>query len=147
MKKLLGLLAITSMAFVGCSQEDELRTSSGATFEDFTGEIINSESRTSMGSDGSVLWSENDAISLFRKNAFHQKYKVETWGASSTNFVYDGFSDSSPILDMNYAVYPFDEDNSPANLMVYADLMQRIQEFISFYYNIYDDVVYLEMEV
>lgn len=43
--------------------------------------------------------------------------------------------------------YPFEEDDSPATLMVYADLMQRIQEFISFYYNIYDDVVYLEMEV
>ena len=42
---------------------------------------------------------------------------------------------------------PFDEDDFPAKLMIYADLMQRIQEFISFYYNIYDDVVYLEMEV
>lgn len=42
--------------------------------------------------------------------------------------------------------YPFSE-NTPTNLKVYADLMQRIQEFISFYYNIYDDVVYLEMEV
>ena len=43
--------------------------------------------------------------------------------------------------------YPFEEDDSPATLMVYADLMQRIQEFISFYYNIYDEVIYLEMEV
>lgn len=43
--------------------------------------------------------------------------------------------------------YPFEENDSPTNLMVYADLMQRIQEFISFYYNIYDEVIYLEMEV
>lgn len=42
--------------------------------------------------------------------------------------------------------YPF-TDNTPANLKVYADLMEKIQEFISFYYNIYDDIVYLEMEV
>ena len=43
--------------------------------------------------------------------------------------------------------HPFDEDDFPAKLMVYADLMQRIQEFISFYYNIYDEVIYLEREV
>lgn len=43
--------------------------------------------------------------------------------------------------------YPFDADDFPANLMVYADLMQKIQEFVSFYYNIYDEVIYLEMEV
>lgn len=38
---------------------------------------------------------------------------------------------------------PSDEDDYPVKL---ADLTQRIQEFISFYYNIYDDVIYLEME-
>ena len=48
---------------------------------------------------------------------------------------------------LSISSYPFEEDDSSANLMVYADLMQRIQEFISFYYNIYDEVVYLEMEV
>ena len=43
--------------------------------------------------------------------------------------------------------YPFEEGNEDSSLAVFADLMQRIQEFISFYYNIYDEVIYLEMEV
>ena len=35
--------------------------------------------------------------------------------------------------------------NNPTDYMkVLADLMQRIQEFISFYYNIYDEVIYFE---
>ena len=122
MKKLLGLLAITSMALVGCSQEDEPRTASGATFEDFTGEIINSESRTSMDSDGSVLWSENDCISLFRKNGYHQKYKVETWGTSSTNFIYDGISNEISSLAMNYAVYPYNQYNGISGSKITVDL-------------------------
>ena len=36
------------------------------------------------------------------------------------------------------------EGNLNNHMKVLADLMQRIQEFISFYYNIYDEVIYLE---
>ena len=48
------------------------------------GEIVEVDSRTSMGTDGSVLWSDGDAISLFKKTGYHQKYNVTSPAGSSS---------------------------------------------------------------
>ena len=124
MKKLLvGLLAIGSMALVGCSQDEEQLQFGGATFEDFTGEIVSEQTRTSMGADGSVLWSDADAISLFKKTGYHQKYAVATSGAASTTFEYAGYSSAKgTALDLNYAAYPFAEGNSISGATLTLDL-------------------------
>ena len=124
MKKLfLGLLAISSMAMVSCSQDDEQWGLPGATFEDFTGEIVTDGSRTSMGTDGSVLWSENDTISLFKKTGYHQKYKVAESGSTSTTFQYGGYSSGKGATHtMHYAVYPFAEGNSISGTTLTLDL-------------------------
>lgn len=38
-----------------------------------------------------------------------------------------------------------DEEEVPSEITDFVELMQKIQDFISFYYNIYDDIVYLEI--
>ena len=113
MKKIFYLaLSLLAFAMTSCFEEEEFGLT-GATYEDFTGEISEVDTRTSMGSDGSVLWSENDAISLFKKTGYHQKYKVKTYGSSSTDFQYDDYSTEVTLSsDSHYAVYPFAEGNS-----------------------------------
>lgn len=123
MKKLLmGMLAIGSMAIVSCSQEEEQLLMMGGNFEDFTGEIVTEGTRTSMGENGSVLWSDADAISLFKMTGYHQKYAVKTAGATTAKFGYADFSESASAPSMNYAVYPFDEDHSINGTKLTLDL-------------------------
>ena len=111
------------MAMVSCSQDEEQWVLGGDTFEDFTGEIVTDGSRTSMGTDGSVLWSENDTISLFKKTGYHQKYKVAASGSASTTFKYGGYSSGKGATQtMHYAVYPFAEGNSVSGTTLTLDL-------------------------
>ena len=40
--------------------------------------------------------------------------------------------------------YCFDGE-IPSEIQDFVELIQKIQDFISFYYNIYDDIIYLEL--
>ena len=124
MKKLfVGLLAIASMALVGCSQDEEQLQFGGATFEDFTGEIVSEQTRTSMGADGSVLWSEDDLISLFKKTGYHQNYVVKSYGSASTTFEWVDASTSLGFKPtMNYAAYPYNANNTISGTTLTLDL-------------------------
>lgn len=124
MKKLfVGLLAIGSMALVGCSQDEEQLQFGGATFEDFTGEIVSEQTRTSMGADGSVLWSEGDLISLFKKTGYHQNYVVKSYGSASTTFEWVDASNSLGFKPtMNYAAYPYNVNNKINGTTLTLDL-------------------------
>ena len=64
-KLLLGSMAIATLAMVGCTNENDLLFDEN-TQEVFSGEIITSNSRTSLGENGKVLWSDGDAINLFK---------------------------------------------------------------------------------
>ena len=121
MKKfLLGSLAFATMALTSCVQENEDLLNN--TFEVFSGEIITSNSRTSLGSDNSVLWSDGDAINLFKKTGYYQKYKVKQGGSATAAFVYDNVNTKGSTLDQHYAVYPYAETNSINGQTISMDL-------------------------
>ncbi len=121
MKKfLLGSMAFATMALTSCVQENEDLLNN--TFEVFSGEIISSNSRTSLGSDNSVLWSDDDAINLFKKTGYYQKYKVKEGGSATAAFVYDNDNTKGSTLDQHYAVYPYAETNSINGQTISLDL-------------------------
>lgn len=121
MKKLFfGSLAFAAMALTSCSEENEALLNN--TLEVFTGEIVTSESRTSLGSDNSVLWSDDDAINLFKKTGYYQKYKVKQGGKATASFVYDDANVKGNTLDQHYAVYPYAETNSIEGTTISVDL-------------------------
>ena len=121
MKKLfLGSLAFAAMALTSCSEENEALLNN--TFEVFTGEIVTSESRTSLGSDNSVLWSDDDAINLFKKTGYYQKYKVKQGGKATASFVYDDANVKGNTLDQHYAVYPYSVNNTISGQTITVDL-------------------------
>ena len=121
MKKfLLGSLAFATMALTSCVQENEDLLNN--TFEVFSGEIITSNSRTSLGSDNSVLWSDGDAINLFKKTGYYQKYKVKEGGSATAAFVYDNVNTKGSTLEQHYAVYPYAETNSINGQTISMDL-------------------------
>ena len=121
MKKLfLGSLAFAAMALTSCSEENEALLNN--TFEVFTGEIVTSESRTSLGSDNSVLWSDDDAINLFKKTGYYQKYKVKQGGSTTASFVYDDVNVTGNTLDQHYAVYPYSVNNTISGQTITVDL-------------------------
>lgn len=111
-KLLLGSMAIAALAMVGCSNENDLLFDEN-TQEVFSGEIITSNSRTSLGENGKTLWSDGDAINLFKKTGYYQKYVVKQGGSVTTDFVYGGVSKTGATLEPHhYAVYPYAEGNS-----------------------------------
>lgn len=74
----------------------------------FTGIIQLEDSRTSLGNNGMVIWSDNDVVSIFKKSGYHQKYQVENGGSANATFKYAGESQKHSVeLDQNYAVYPY----------------------------------------
>lgn len=102
-----GIFAIATMALMGCSQEDQQFVQQD-TNEVFTGIIKVEDSRTSLGDNGMVIWSDNDLVSIFKKSGYHQKYKVEKGGNANATFKYAGESQEHNVeLDKNYAVYPY----------------------------------------
>jgi len=102
-----GIFAIATMALMGCSQEDQQFVQQD-TNEVFTGIIKVEDSRTSLGDNGMVIWSDNDVVSIYNKSGYHQKYKVEKGGNANATFKYAGESQEHNVeLDKNYAVYPY----------------------------------------
>lgn len=112
MKKLFfGSMAIAVLAMVGCSNENDLLLDEN-TQEVFSGEILTESSRTSMGEGGKTLWSDGDAINLFKKTGYYQKYLVAEGGSTTANFTYGNVSTKGNAHDQHYAVYPYAEANT-----------------------------------
>ncbi len=109
MKKLFaGFFAIASIAVVGCSHEELVTTNDGN--EVFNGIIEMPETRTSLGVNGSTVWSDDDAVSIFKKSGYLQKYQVEAGGDAVATLKYADYSVKHNVdLTQNYAVYPYSE--------------------------------------
>ena len=112
MKKLFaGFIVVTSMAMISCSHE-ELEMMNDST-ESFTATMEIPTSRTSLGDDGSTVWSDDDAVSVFKKSGYHHKYQVDAGGSPVAILKYANVSTEHGVsLDKNYAVYPYSENNS-----------------------------------
>ena len=109
MKKLFaGFFAITSVAAVGCFHEKPLTTNDAD--EVFRGVIEVPVTRTSLGAGGSTVWSDGDAVSIFKKSGYLQKYQVEAGGDAMAILKYADYSVKHNVdLTQNYAVYPHSE--------------------------------------
>ena len=109
MKKLFaGFFAIASVAAVGCFHEKPLTMSDAE--EVFKGVIEMPVTRTSLGADGSTVWSDGDAVSIFKKSGYMQKYQVEAGGDAMAILKYADYSAKhNANLNQNYAVYPHSE--------------------------------------
>ena len=109
MKKLFaGFFAIASIAVVGCSHDEPMTMNDGN--DVFKGIIEMSATRTSLGADGSTIWSDGDAVSIFKKSGYLQKYQVEAGGDAVATLKYADYSVKHNVnLTQNYAVYPYSE--------------------------------------
>ena len=109
MKKLFaGFFAIASIAVVGCSHEESVTMNDRN--EIFNGIIEMPMTRTSLGADGSTVWSDGDAVSIFKKSGYLQKYEVEAGGDAVATLKYADYSVKHNVnLTQNYAVYPHSE--------------------------------------
>ena len=106
-KSFAGIIAIATMAMVGCTQEEQQLIKID-TNDVFTGIIKVDDSRTTLGENGKIIWSSTDAISIFKKSGYHQKYQVEAGGSAEAKFKYAGESQKHYVdLNKNYAVYPY----------------------------------------
>ena len=78
--------------------------------EVFKGIIEMPATRTSLGADGSTIWSDGDAVSIFKKSGYFQKYQVEAGGDAIATLIYADYSVKHNVnLTQNYAVYPHSE--------------------------------------
>lgn len=101
------VMSLTAVFMAGCMEEDGIRYEE-ARFNAVTDLEI---TRTELGEDLSVLWQESDEISVFSGNSYNNQLVLNT-GAGTTEasfttgqFYYDY------DYDLNYAVYPYSEDN------------------------------------
>ena len=101
------VMSLTAGCMAGCMEEADIRYEE-ARFNAVTDLEI---TRTELGEDLSVLWQENDEISVFSGTSYNNQFVLNT-GAGTTEasfttgqFYYDY------DYDLNYAVYPYSEDN------------------------------------
>lgn len=124
MKKLFaGIAVIASVAMAGCSQKEMLSFDNEN--EKFVGTIVLQDTRTSLGTGGATVWSDDDAVSIFKRSGYHQMYQVEAGGSNTATLVYAGESvaHNTGLINYNYAVYPYSAGNSiDANEVVSLDL-------------------------
>lgn len=110
-KRVTGFIAIVSMALIGCTKEDARVAS--IYNENFTATIEAGQTRTALGSDGSTLWSDEDAVSIFKQSGYHQKYVVESGGGSTATLQYADISTQhGQNISRNYAVYPYSANHT-----------------------------------
>ena len=114
-------IVIASISLFSCTKETQSIISE--TNEDFTGVLISDDTRTSLGDDGSTVWSDRDEVSIFKKNGYHQKYQVKRGGNTSAVLSYvHGSSKKGAALDHNYAVYPYSANHAIAQEVFNLDL-------------------------
>ena len=121
-KRVTGFVAILSMALIGCTKEEA--TITNGTNDAYTAIIEVEQTRTNLGSDGSTLWSDEDAVSIFKSSGYHQKYVVEAGGSSTATLKYGGVSSQHGVnMAHNYAVYPYSANHTiDAQEMLTLDL-------------------------
>ena len=113
MKKLLTVsVIVASMAMAGCSQKEMLSYDNGN--EKFVGTIVLQDTRTGLGTGGTTIWNDDDAVSIFKRSGYHQMYQVEAGGSNTATLVYADVSvpNALSLTDYNQAVYPYSAGNS-----------------------------------
>ena len=130
MKKLLTVsVVVASMAMAGCSQKEMLSYDNGN--EKFVGTIVLQDTRTGLGTGGTTIWNDDDAVSIFKRSGYHQMYQVEAGGSNTATLVYADVSvpNALSLTDYNYAVYPYSAGNSiDADEVISLDLSSLAEQ-------------------
>ena len=98
------LCATLSMIMSACSQDTEKLEEAG----NIQGWIMDTSSRTYLN-DNKVIWKEGDAISVFIKTGFHNRYDLSQ-GEGTTTATFSPGEYVGPCVargDYHYAIYPF----------------------------------------
>ena len=114
--------ALMSVALVGCSQDDHLDFVD-ADKSKFTGVMEVLDSRTSLNDENKVVWNLNDQVSIFEGDNANSLYKVSSITDGKADFEFESYEAPEEWIDFddNYAVYPYDEENSiDADGIIYA---------------------------
>ncbi|MBP3425347.1 MAG: membrane lipoprotein lipid attachment site-containing protein [Rikenellaceae bacterium] len=122
MKRILFTIGLLTFALTGCQQTDETPlqkpTTDKKVFVAQT-ENYNSSTKTTLDSDGQILWSETDQLAIFRGTSTATQYEVSNGaGTSYAEFTvvnngdtgeWDGewMRSSSDSFDANVALYPY----------------------------------------
>ena len=110
MKKIL-LFALAVASFAACTEPLPEKVDEFLVSEDFHASL-QAESRTEL--DGtSVLWCEDDQLTIFTKTAHNRQYKLKslTDDRRTATFGYVGYTgNNSSAIQANYALYPYNAD-------------------------------------
>lgn len=116
MKKI-SLLLSFALALAACQQEELVQPEVNASADDFAAETeaYSGVTKTSLNDHNSVVWSENDQISIFNGNTANNCYqlKPQDIGTSSGVFSLAGEKAENDLTEQlvgNLAVYPYQEN-------------------------------------
>ena len=113
-KNYLFAVALGATMLASCSQEEQLGFTDEAK-SGFTGVMETVDSRTTLDDDNKVGWTVNkDTVSIFEMDDQNTKYVVSSLSGDVANFSFVDYTpkDSPVTLEYNYAVYPYDDNNS-----------------------------------
>lgn len=118
MKNFIHLSCALSLLLVGCTTDVALEVDNVDDISDvFYASAEQSATRTYVGDDGKLHWTENDRITVFKGNTLPLVYQH----TGSTGADYDTFNNVTPSggesvtgvdLTANYAVYPYSENTT-----------------------------------
>lgn len=119
MKRLLYLAVAAVLFFASCAENEEVVQSNILPSGDFVA-MFDEATRTEL--DGSsVVWHENDQLTIFTNTSHNRQYKIKTLtedGRTAT-FGYVGYTGSdNTMIETNYAVYPYNADATLSNGVV-----------------------------
>lgn len=120
------MISLMTVFAAGCAEEADVQRKT-VEFKAFTDDTA---TRTELGTDLSVLWQENDDISLFLGSSYNNRLVLSS-GAGSTEGVFTSgnvYFDNS--YDGNYAVYPYSEYNSLYDGETVSLTMNRLQPYV-----------------
>ena len=105
------LLLFAVLSFMASCSQDSSYVEEVNGNENFTGQMMDAFSRTSLDDDNKVVWQSDDEVSIFVKTGYHQRWKLkEGAGTPSATFEYVSSHGNSTALDSHYALYPFSEE-------------------------------------
>ena len=123
MKKLFFLLPVVVLVMVGCRNTDLEPYSNLISESDFSAVIENFEShtKTALGPDRIVIWSENDQIAIFQGSTLSDKFQIKESSVGNSNGVFTYVSNEGEengdfnagnevVLETNIAIYPYQEN-------------------------------------
>lgn len=101
------IMSLAAIFAVGCIEDVEFQQKE-VVFKAVTDPAV---TKTELGEDFSVLWQEEDMITIFHGTDYNSKFKLGS-GAGTTEGSFRGIDyEAGMKYDGNYAIYPYSEDN------------------------------------